>query len=76
VGRKERNKEIECTRQLLDGSVAEKYGNRLDGSVASLFTVNRFLCPIFQGVQSDTSDPRHFGTIETGPKCPDSSALP
>ena len=24
---------------------------------------------------SDTSDPRHFGTIETGPKCPNSSAL-
>jgi len=31
------------------------------------------------GVQTlrtrDTSDTRHFGTIETGPKCPDSSAL-
>jgi len=30
------------------------------------------------GVQTlcfgDISDPRHFGTIETGPKCPDSSA--
>jgi len=26
-------------------------------------------------VQStDTSDPRHFGTIETGPKCPESSS--
>jgi len=24
---------------------------------------------------TDTSDPRHFGTIETCPKCPDSSAL-
>ena len=23
---------------------------------------------------TDTSDPRHFGTMETGPKCPDSSA--
>jgi len=22
----------------------------------------------------DTSDPRHFGTMETGPKCPDTSA--
>ena len=32
-----------------------------------------------RGVQTlrtrDTSDSRHFGTIETGPKCPDSSAL-
>ena len=34
---------------------------------------------LWNGVQTlqtrDTSDPRHFGTIEIGPKCPDSSAL-
>jgi len=34
VGIKERNKEIECTRQLLHGSVAAKLQNCLDGSVA------------------------------------------
>ena len=37
MGMKERNKEIECTRQLLDGSVAAKLQNRLDGSVAEKY---------------------------------------
>jgi len=62
------------------GSALHWEGNCRSGSaLAKRYRICHISTYRLNGVQTlrtrDISDPRHFGTIETGPKCRDSSAL-